>query len=101
MQGELTESKIIVTREPSDKPYPLSAAGESRLMYHVKLALIGQGHDVIKKLMWKDGHLVSDTEHYIRERSGKWGAWYPAYAIRYATEDFNAGRLEYDRVNWA
>lgn len=42
---------------------------ESTLLHHVKLALIAQGFDVIKKRMWKDGHMMgSDNMQYIRSR---------------------------------
>lgn len=41
---------------------------ESRLMYHIKKELNRQGYDLIKKRMWKDGHLVDDEQQYIRTR---------------------------------
>jgi hypothetical protein len=42
---------------------------ESLLLYHVKKELIAQGHDVIKKRMWKDGHLVDEDCQYVRTRN--------------------------------
>lgn len=61
-----------VIREDGD-PYFKSgewADAESTFLYHVLQALKLQGYDVIKKRMWKDGHMVSMTQQYIRTRSG-------------------------------
>jgi hypothetical protein len=87
---ELKSGSCIVTRESSDK----RLKNESALLHHVKLALIAQGYDVIKKLMWKDGHMVSDHQHYIRTRRARVGteaiAIYSSFfALRDASEDFN------------
>lgn len=70
---------------------------ESLLWYKIKQALQAQGLDVIKKLMYKDGHLVSDTEYYIRDRKQTWYIRDIYYDIRPMTEVVNAGntlRLE-------
>jgi hypothetical protein len=79
MKVVLTEHECIVTREKGDPK--MRAAGwdapgyytgpESLLLYHVNKALIAQGHDVIKKRMWKDGHLVDETTQYVRTRNAK------------------------------
>lgn len=72
MKVELGEHSCTVTREPGDPRIaggPLNAAGESRLLYHVKLALNSQGYDFVKKRMWKDGHMVADLQQYLRERN--------------------------------
>ena len=56
----------------------------------VKQALKDQGYDVIKKRMWKDGHLVNEFQQYIRTRSGLSKAGeFAIYNSRYAIE--NAG----------
>jgi len=67
---------------------------ESILLHHIKLILIEIGYDVIKKLMWKDGHMVAETQHYIRSR--KVGGdpeamyiWDGRYNVRNLAEDFN------------
>ena len=44
---------------------------ESQLLHYMKRALNAQGFDFIKKLMWKDGHMVSDDQHYLRARNVK------------------------------
>ena len=61
---------------------------ESRFLYWIKRELIKLGYDVIKKLAWKDGNLVSDDLHYIRTRSfsGKDNEFY-IYNNYYAIED--------------
>jgi hypothetical protein len=75
---------------------------ESIFLYHVKNELIKQGYDVIKKQMWKDGHMVSMGAQYIRTRKyfeNKDG--FCTYNQFYATEDagleFNK-KGEYDLV---
>ena len=59
-----------MTRESSDPKLfgARNAAGESCLLYHVKEELKRQGHDVIKKRMWKDGYMVDNLRQYIRTR---------------------------------
>jgi len=59
-----------VIRESDDIVFSgiCNAAGESRLLYHVKKILNNRGYDLIKKRMAKDGHLVSDTQQYLRTR---------------------------------
>lgn len=75
---------------------------ESVFLYHVKNELIRQGHDVIKKRMHKDGHLVSDTQQYIRSRHftkpGSFCIFSGFYAIRGANEDYNAGKVVLEMV---
>lgn len=79
---------VKVVREPSD-PRP---SDESHLLYMVKKSLIAQGFDVIKKRMWKDGHLVADTQQYIRSRNVKdpdaFMLWDDQYAVRDLAQDY-------------
>lgn len=99
MKVELGKYHCTITREKGDpKVY-----NESLLLHKIKLELIRQGHDVIKKRMWKDGHLMGDDKlQYIRSRnlSKKFqdshdfimvydGDW----AIRAMEKDYNDGRL--------
>ncbi len=99
MRVELCQHSCIVTRGPEDP----RIYSDSVLMYRVKLALQAQGHDVIKKLMWKDGCLVSDTQHYVRSRKCRAGAtsfcvWDGAYALRFAYQAYNEGMVQFDVV---
>lgn len=86
----------VVTREDGDPKFygARNAAGESRLLYHVVQELRRQGHDVIKKRMWKDGHMVDDMQQYVRSRnkrcSPNFAVWNGSWAIRGAEEDFNS-----------
>lgn len=72
MKIELKKRICVVTREEGDLKYYgiRNAAGESRLLYAIKNRLIEMGHDVIKKRMHKDGHMVDDLQQYIRTRKG-------------------------------
>lgn len=91
-----------VTREPGDRRYRKGGRGsaESNFLHHVKQELQKQGHDVIKKRMYKDGHLVDDYQQYIRTRGPSspkphiyvsWGQ----SAIRDAADVFNTeGEVE-------
>ena len=65
----------LVEREPGDPRFYgiKNAAGESRLLYHVKQALAKQGYDFVKKRMWKDEYLVSEMQQYLRERKDRNG----------------------------
>ena len=44
---------------------------ETAFFHALKKSLIELGYDVIKKRMWKDGHLVDDLQFYIRTRKKK------------------------------
>lgn len=85
----------FVNREPGDPKFRNGTwgSGESRLLYHVKQILNRQGYNFIKKRMWKDGHMVSEQQLYLRERKPKNGRLLGIYShfwqIRGAEEDFN------------
>ena len=70
MRIEFHSSYILVFREKGDKPFYgiKNAAGESNLLYAIKKKLNSQGFDLIKKRMWKDGHMVDDIQQYLRTR---------------------------------
>ncbi len=89
MKVTLLNHKCIVDKEPTDKPI----YDESRLLYLIKMELRKQGYDVIKKLMNKDGYLVSDDQYYIQERKGEFIIWFSNYQIRLSYQDFNEGQL--------
>lgn len=65
MKVTIVGYQCIVEREESD---PKRFNTESTLLHHIKKQLIKQGFDLIKKLMWKDGHLVDSDQHYLRAR---------------------------------
>lgn len=78
-----------VTKEKGDPYFSRStwSDAESTFLYHVKEELIKQGYDVIKKRMWKDGHLVDDTMQYIRSRDLSGPTWIEVYNSDYAIRD--------------
>ncbi len=85
MQVKIEGGSCEVTRGPTDK----RLYSESQLLHQVKVELKRQGHDVIKKEMVKDGHLVSEGIYYLRQRHGKWAVWNSGYQIYDAAQDYN------------
>lgn len=67
------KTRCTIESEPGDPAFRDGGwgDGESRLLYHVKLALREQGYDMVKKRMWKDGHMVDERQQYLRTRKGK------------------------------
>ena len=98
MDIEFKDYKVVITKEPSDKRFHT----ESALLYAVKKELQSMGHDVIKKRMWKDGHLYGgDAQQYIRERSWKFAIYDGDYALRCSHKAFNKnGRVTLLLDNW-
>lgn len=85
---------IIVTAQRGDKP----PKDESHFWYKLRNAFRAKGEDVIKKEMWKDGHLVSDHVFYVRTRKigrpGAWGVYDNRYALRDVAADYrNEGQV--------
>ena len=89
MKVVLRKSYCTIWRDPNEQ----RVGDESQLLYQLKLMLNQRGYDFVKKLMWKDGHLVSDTQHYLRRRRPKPGrirAIYDhLYAVRNSAQDYN------------
>lgn len=99
--AELMTYNVMDIRQNWFKRIPGTPAmkSESALMYAIKNILRDSGLNVVKKLMWKDGHLVNDTQYYIRERRGKWCLWDTEYQVRNLAEDYNRGEtihLQYE-----
>lgn len=61
---------VTIKREETDPVFSgvANAAGESRLLYHLKQKLNKMGFNFIKKRMWRDGHMVDDMQQYLRPR---------------------------------
>lgn len=77
---------------------------ESRLLYRVQKILNGRGYDLIKKRMWRDGHMFG-AEHtqYLRSQDIKsvpsLYIYHADYALEVAAESFNVlGRARLDVV---
>ena len=96
MKLSIDGNTLNVTKEKGDPRFTRSGwcpdAG-STLLYHVKQLLNKAGCDLIKKHMWKDGHLVDDMQQYLRTRQGGKGPHIyvsdPMWNIRCPAEEFN------------
>lgn len=100
MNVKIDRNQLIVTRDDTDPKYYDSQWGsaDSRLLYHVKQALIKMGFDVIKKSPAKDGHLTS-CEHYLRDRKHRFCIIDSQYAIRSSAQMFNESGIMYFDIN--
>jgi hypothetical protein len=94
----LKGNQCVVTKEPGDPRFSKGTWGdaESRFLYHVKLELIKQGYDVIKKRMWHDGHIVDDTNQYIRTRKPSGVPQHDIYVYNGMYDTYDAGE-EFNR----
>ena len=73
MKVILHKTTCTVIKEDGDPHFSgvRNAAGESRLLYHLKNILNSHGFSFIKKRMWRDGHLVDDMKQYLRVKKEK------------------------------
>lgn len=84
------ERSVCFVDKLDPKNWPETISGNTALWYEIKKQLVAQGYDVVKKLMYKDGHMVSDTEYYVRHRKWLWAIWDGGYAIRFTATALNA-----------
>lgn len=101
MKVTINGNTCTVIRENGDPKYygNRNAKGESNLLHAIKAELNKQGYDLIKKRMWRDGHLVDDFQQYLRTRKKGAGKadifiFNNFWAIRGANDDFNKGKVE-------
>ena len=80
---------LTILREPSDP----RISDESQLLHRIKCELNrhirNRKRQFIKKRMWKDGHLVADTQQYLRTRDGEFCIYNHRYAIEDAGAEYN------------
>lgn len=106
-------SSCYAYREPGDPVFrpnrsksswspPGWYGAESRLLYNVMKILNARGYDLLKKRVWRDGHMFG-TEHsqYLRSRNIKKAPSLYVYhanaALEVAAESYNVlGRVELD-----
>ena len=62
-------SKLYVIIEKEDTKISKNVQGDSSLMYQLKNLLNQEGFNMIKKRMWKDGHMTDESNQYIRQSS--------------------------------
>jgi hypothetical protein len=87
---------LTVTREPDDPKFYGGTWGskDSHFMHWLKTQLNAKfGYDLIKKLAYKDGHMVSEDVHYLRAKnknSTKLEFFFDGnYQIRSIADDWN------------
>jgi hypothetical protein len=86
MRVDLQKTRCIIFRLEGDPHFP----SETAFWYALKRELQSQGHDVIKRLMTRDGHLVSEGVYYIRDRKCKWCLEDPMRDIDAIHQTYNA-----------
>lgn len=104
----ITQATLTVEREAGDPRFygVKNAAGESRFLgWLMGILNKHHGYDLIKKRMWRDGHLVDEMQQYLRTRSlkskGPQVAIYNGHwAICGLDEDFNRGEAVLSVVGW-
>uniref|UniRef100_A0A6M3JS70 Uncharacterized protein n=1 Tax=viral metagenome TaxID=1070528 RepID=A0A6M3JS70_9ZZZZ len=71
MKVTFDKSSMTVEKEHGDKNFYNTdwASGESTFLHCLKKVLNNCGFDLIKKRMWKDGHLVDADQLYLRTRN--------------------------------
>lgn len=101
MKVTVIENALIVEREAGDKGYYNSgwSNAESILLSDIQKYLNQFGYDLIKKRMWKDGHMVCETQQYLRTRSKKVNAPHIyIYNSSYSVYDAGKELMEHGKV---
>ena len=115
MIASVVECSCYVYREPGDPVFrpnrsrhswspPGWYGAESRLLYNILKALNVRGYGLIKKRMWRDGHMFgSEHTQYLRSRNLKaipsLYVHHADYALDVAAESYNVlGRARLDVV---
>lgn len=98
MKVELTnnDSSLKVYRDGDKKIYKETEFWhklKKHLNYHWK-------SDLIKKIMIKDGHMVSDHVYYLRDRKWKYCIWDGNHQLRLVYENFNKEDFVLLHVEW-
>jgi hypothetical protein len=107
----IVDRTCYVYRQPGDPIFRPNRSGsswsapgwygaESRMLHHVLRILNARGYDLIKKWMWKDGHLFgTEYTQYLRRRHVRGMpslcVYHADHAVEIAAELFNKlGRIE-------
>lgn len=111
----IVDSRCHVHRQPGDPVFrpnrsrnswspPGWQAAESRLLHNVRKILDRRGYGLIKKRMWRDGHMFgSEHTQYLRSRNLKavpsLYVYHADHALEVAAENYNVlGRAVLDVV---
>lgn len=85
---QLKNGNLKIIKTKTDKRF----YSESALMHAIKKEANKQlGLDLIKKLGYKDGHLIDDHQYILRDRKSKYLFFHTDYAIRFLQTEFNEG----------
>lgn len=87
-----TEHSVIVERSPGDKRIRGGSwgTGESALLRHVQRALNARGHDLVKRRMEADGHMMGHARSvYLRDRRWRYAIYDGSYAVRDLLDAYN------------
>jgi hypothetical protein len=88
MKIEQLKNGLKIVKENSDK----KIYSESVLMHKIKVEANKQLNlDLIKKLGYKDGHLIDDYQYILRDRKHKYLFFDNHYAVRKLTAEYNEG----------
>lgn len=98
MRTEIGKHTLDVFREADDP----RVGDESAFWYALKEHLNAQGHDLVKKIMSADGHLMGDDHgpYYLRDRKRRYCFYDPHYAIRLANVSYNHGHVQLSVDRW-
>ena len=82
----MTRGSLDVIREEGERPI----YKETAFFHALKKELLAAGVPCIKKLMHKDGHMVSEHQYYVRsqKKDWEWCLWFDSFALRDACEDY-------------
>lgn len=98
MKYEITDSRCIITASSSTERFYADTA----FFYALKVAMQAAGLDVIKRRMWKDGHMVDDCDYYIRDRKWRFCVHDADSQIRAVYTAFNDNRaVNLTYVDWS
>ncbi|HDY88033.1 MAG TPA: hypothetical protein ENH82_07980 [bacterium] len=96
MKIKFNRNKLSIIKEDTDKKY----YSESLLWHDIKKKLQETGYDVIKRLMWKDGHMTDERNYYIRDRKWNYCIIDNDVYIRDMVNSFNDGLLSLYQIDW-
>jgi hypothetical protein len=78
---------LLIEQEEGDKKF----YNESAFFYAVKKLLNSQGHDLVKRNMEKDGHMMS-APYYLRDRRWRYCYYDNYYAIADIAKCYNLNK---------
>jgi hypothetical protein len=96
MKIKFSGRTLTIKREKGEK----AVKNESGLLHSLKGKLNSMGFDLIKKLAYKDGHMVSEYVHYLRARAGTKTPQISIFDYMYNIRDCAKGFNAFENVNF-